>query len=607
MKISATILFYIIISTSFTTMSFVKAFTATAPRVARCAPQARRFTRITRNAALSCSSVSSPTTTFSSHFQNKPPFPTISKTGLRAASSSTTTSTPVPIPISCADFFSLPVPKVDDPPTTQTYALSGWIRSQRGQKTLTFIALSDGSHPALPQIVIDRTLLPEGDADALIDGDTTTVSDLTTGSSITAICRLATPAREGNPPDLVPLSITLHGASDPATYPLAKKQHSLEYLRKISHLRGRSNTISSVARVRNFVAFEIHNYYQNIGCIEVASPIITLGDCEGGGEAFRVTAFNLDESATIPKVKKSATTTDYGADFFGAPTFLSVSGQLSLEASASCYSKAYTFGPTFRAEQSTGGRHLAEFRMVEAEYSFVEDGLTTIMDDVERLVRHLATALRDPDMKRKTSLGLVEDLKFFEKHYDKELSSKLKTLAEKPFARIEYGDAIDLLKTEISKNRKKWQFPDLKWGDDMNSEHERWLAEVYAGGPIFVCNYPESIKAFYMRLNEEEGGDGDNKRSTVACFDLLVPKVGELAGGSMREERLDVLTRKMVGKGMDVSKDSPYWWYLDLRRYGTTKHGGYGVGFERLVAWICGVESVREVVPFARVWGHAEF
>jgi asparaginyl-tRNA synthetase len=376
------------------------------------------------------------------------------------------------------------------------------------------------------------------------------------------------------------------------SYPLAKKRHTLEYLRTIAHLRPRTNTIAAIARVRSKLAGAIHAFFQQSGFVYVQTPLITASDCEGAGELFRVTTLEIDKISSLPLKKgeagKSASDeVDSSQDFFGKPAYLTVSGQLGGETYASALGDIYTFGPTFRAENSQTARHLAEFHMVEPEMAFSD--LEAAMDNAEQMLKYVVKHVLE---------NSHEDLSFFGQFYDKGLKARLEALVSQPFARVTYREAIKYLQEEIAKDASKWQFPDVEFGTDLATEHERWLAEIKFESAVFVYNYPRSIKAFYMRDNDDDKGE------TVSAMDLLVPGVGELVGGSQREERLEKLLEKM--KMVDLDPDE-YWWYLDLRRFGSVPHSGYGLGFERLVTYVCGIENIREAIAFPRYPGHAEF
>ena len=391
--------------------------------------------------------------------------------------------------------------------------------------------------------------------------------------------------------ELSATSLRIVGTCPGETYPLAKKRHSLEYLRTLAHLRPRTNTIAAVSRVRSTLAGSIHAFFQEQGFNYVQTPLITASDCEGAGEMFRVTTLDVDNVDTLPRAKdedgKELAGVDYGEDFFGKAAFLTVSGQLGGETYASALGDVYTFGPTFRAENSQTTRHLAEFWMVEPEMAFAD--LTSAMDNAEAMLKSVVGVALDK---------CDEDLTFFSKFFDKGLKDRLQKLVDKPFVRVEYRDVIKYLQEEIAKDPSKWQFPDVEFGTDLATEHERWLAETKFESAVFVYNYPKMIKAFYMRDNDEDGGE------TVNAMDLLVPGVGELVGGSQREERYDVLVDKMKELDLDVED---YWWYLDLRRFGSVPHSGYGLGFERLVTYVCGIENIRDAIAFPRYPGNAEF
>ena len=391
--------------------------------------------------------------------------------------------------------------------------------------------------------------------------------------------------------ELAATSLKIVGECSGDTYPLAKKRHSLEYLRTIAHLRPRTNTISAVARVRSHLAGAIHSFFQKSGFVYVQTPLITASDCEGAGELFRVTTLDLDNVSKLPLAEteegKKTDQVDYKEDFFGKPAFLTVSGQLGGETYASALGDIYTFGPTFRAENSQTTRHLAEFHMVEPEMAFAD--LDAAMNNAEQMLKYVVQHVLE---------NCEEDLSFFQKFFDKNLMTRLEKVVSQPFARVSYRDAIGYLQEEIAKDPSKWQFPDVEFGTDLATEHERWLAETKFDSAVFVYNYPKKIKAFYMRDNDDDGGE------TVNAMDLLVPGVGELVGGSQREERLDMLLAKM--EEVDLNPDD-YWWYLDLRRFGSVPHSGYGLGFERLVAYVCGIENIREAIAFPRYPGSAEF
>jgi asparaginyl-tRNA synthetase len=466
--------------------------------------------------------------------------------------------------------------------TDEDISIKGWVRTVRKQKTLAFVEVNDGSSLSGIQCVLPFDLIDD-DSKAEID-------NLTTGCSVEVVGRIV--ESQGKQKfEVQSSSLRIVGKCPGDTYPLAKKRHSLEYLRTIAHLRPRTNTIAAVARVRSTLAGAIHEFFQKSGFVYVQTPLITASDCEGAGEMFRVTTLDLDNVKELPIKKdedgKETEGVDYEEDFFGKPAFLTVSGQLGGETHACALGDIYTFGPTFRAENSQTTRHLAEFNMVEPEIAFAD--LDSAMDNAENMLKYVVgQALKKCD----------EDLSFFTKFYDKGLKDTLQKVVDKPFVRCSYRDAISHLQEEIAKDPSKWQFPDVEFGTDLATEHERWLAETKFNSCVFVYNYPKDIKAFYMRDNHEDNGE------TVNAMDLLVPGVGELVGGSQREDNLDVLLAKMEKLDLDPED---YWWYLDLRRFGSVPHAGYGLGFERLVCYVTGVENIREAIAFPRYPGNAEF
>ena len=441
--------------------------------------------------------------------------------------------------------------------------VQGWVRTRRDSKDFSFIELNDGSSLRNLQIIA-RDSLP----------NYATVQRLITGASIIVRGALVASQGKGQNWELVADELTIVGASD-ESYPLQKKGHTPEFLREIAHLRPRSNLFGCVFRVRSRLAFAIHQFFQERGFYYIHTPIITGSDCEGAGELFRVTSID----ATNPPRKPDGSI-DYTRDFFGRSTYLTVSGQLEAEAFASALTKVYTFGPTFRAENSNTSRHANEFWMIEPEMAFTD--LQGNMDLAEEMVKYL---IRDARETCREELGL------FAKFVDKEVLSRLDFVIDRPFQRITYTEAIELLK----KSGEKFEFP-VEYELNLQSEHERWLTEKHFKCPVTVFNYPKKIKPFYMRLND------DNK--TVTAMDLLVPGIGEIVGGSQREERLEVLEESMCRYKMDP-KD--YKWYLDLRRYGTVPHSGFGLGFERMLMFVTGVSNIRDVIPFARTPGSAEF
>ncbi len=438
--------------------------------------------------------------------------------------------------------------------TGTTVTAGGWVRTVRDQKTFAFIELNDGSCLANLQIVLNGAL----------------PADVTTGASLLVTGQLVESQGKNQSVELKASDLRVLGACNPETYPLQKKRHSFEFLRTIAHLRARTNTFGAVARVRNALAYATHRFFQERGFLYFHAPIITGSDCEGGGEMFRVTTLD-------PSLSKRQ---DYSQDFFTRPTFLTVSGQLEGETYACALSDIYTFGPTFRAENSNTSRHLAEFWMIEPEMAFAD--LLRNMDVAEEYLKYCL---------HYTLKHCAEDLNFFDQWVEKGLLTRLRHVAETPFARLTYTEAIEILK----KAPKTFEFP-VEWGTDLQSEHERYLAEEHCKRPVILTNYPAHIKAFYMRANP----DG----KTVAAMDVLVPKIGELIGGSQREERLDLLEKKIAEHKLNRSD---YDWYLNLREYGTVPHAGFGLGFERLVLFTTGMENIRDVIPYPRYPGHAEF
>jgi asparaginyl-tRNA synthetase len=441
--------------------------------------------------------------------------------------------------------------------------LQGWIRTRRDSKDFSFIELNDGSCLRSLQIIAKNTL-PNYAA----------VQHLNTGASIAVRGALVVSQGKGQNWEVVADEIQIVGASDD-TYPLQKKGHTPEFLREIAHLRPRSNLFGAIFRVRSRLAFAIHEFFQERGFVYVHTPIITGSDCEGAGELFRVTSIDPQNPP-----RRLDGTVDYAQDFFARSTFLTVSGQLEAEAFACALTKVYTFGPTFRAENSNTSRHANEFWMIEPEMAFTDLGGN--MDVAEEIVKYLIRDIRT---------HCAEDLGLFAKFVDKELSARLDFVMERPFQRITYTEAVELL----AKSGEKFEFP-VAYGANLQSEHERWLTEKHFKCPVTVFNYPKEIKPFYMRLND----DG----KTVTAMDVLVPGIGEIVGGSQREERLEVLEANMRRHQMDPAD---YKWYLDLRRYGTVPHSGFGLGFERMLMFVTGVSNIRDVIPFARTPGSAEF
>eukprot|EP00560_Eucampia_antarctica_P004873 CAMPEP_0197832616 /NCGR_PEP_ID=MMETSP1437-20131217/15309_1 /TAXON_ID=49252 ORGANISM="Eucampia antarctica, Strain CCMP1452" /NCGR_SAMPLE_ID=MMETSP1437 /ASSEMBLY_ACC=CAM_ASM_001096 /LENGTH=547 /DNA_ID=CAMNT_0043436069 /DNA_START=52 /DNA_END=1695 /DNA_ORIENTATION=- len=476
------------------------------------------------------------------------------------------------------------VKTVDAQPSDEVVAIKGWVRTVRKQKTLAFVEVNDGSSLSGIQCVLPF--------DSIDDSTKEEINKLTTGCSVEVHGQIVKSQGGKQSVEVSASNLRIVGACPGENYPLAKKRHSLEYLRTIAHLRPRTNTVAAVARVRSTLAGAIHQFFQDSGFVYVQTPLITASDCEGAGEMFRVTTLDLDKVSELPLLEdeESGDKTDgvdYKEDFFGKPAYLTVSGQLGGETHACALGDVYTFGPTFRAENSQTTRHLAEFNMVEPEMAFAD--LESAMNNAESMLQFVVSQVLEK---------CDEDLTFFNKFYDKGLKDSLGKLVNKPFARISYREAVQYLQEEIAKDPSKWQFPDVEFGTDLATEHERWLAETKFKSCVFVYNYPKTIKAFYMRDNEEDGGE------TVNAMDLLVPGVGELVGGSQREERLDVLEAKL--EAMNLDKED-YWWYLDLRRFGSVPHAGYGLGFERLVTYVCGIENIRDAIAFPRYPGNAEF
>ncbi|MEE3005154.1 MAG: asparagine--tRNA ligase [Chloroflexota bacterium] len=441
--------------------------------------------------------------------------------------------------------------------------VQGWVKTRRSSKAVSFVQISDGSTLTDIQVVADESL-PNFQA----------VEALTTGCSVSVVGSLVDSPGKGQKYEIHAKSIEIVGESDPDTYPLQKKRHTVEFLRDIAHLRPRTNTFGAMARVRNALAYAIHGFFQEKGFLFLQAPMITTSDAEGAGAMFRVTTLDLE------KVPMKDGSVDVEEDFFGKPTFLTVSGQLEAESFALALSDVYTFGPTFRAENSNTSRHLAEFWMVEPEVAFCDlDGLA---DLAEEFLKHVFTYVLN---------HCQEDLGFFNQWYDKTAISTLEGIVNSNFERLTYTEAVDILQA----SGESFEFP-VVWGSDLQSEHERYLAETKVGKPVIVTDYPKEIKAFYMRMNEDE--------KTVRALDVLVPRIGEIIGGSQREERRDVLLERMRQSGLD---EKHYWWYLDLRSYGTVPHAGFGLGFERTVQFVTGVANIRDVMPFPRTPNNAEF
>jgi len=443
--------------------------------------------------------------------------------------------------------------------------VQGWIRTRRDSKGgFSFLELNDGSCLASLQIIADGRL-PNYESE---------VKKLTAGCSVLVEGEIKESAGRGQATELVASRVVVYGWSDPESYPLQKKRHSFEKLRQWAHLRPRTNTFGAVARVRNCVCRSIHDFFQEEHFLYIHTPIITSSDCEGAGELFKVTTLDLD------RVPKRDGQVDYALDFFDRPTYLTVSGQLEAEIFATALGKVYTFGPTFRAENSNTSRHLAEFWMVEPEMAFYK--LDDNMDLAERFLKRIC---------RDVLQRCEEDMRFFNQRIDSTAIETVEAIVEGDFVRLAYTEAVEILAT----SGEAFEFP-VQWGSDLQSEHERYLTERHFRRPVILYDYPRSIKPFYMRVND----DG----RTVRAMDVLAPKVGEIIGGSQREERLDVLDQRMREQGLNPDD---YWWYLDLRRYGTVPHSGFGLGVERLIQFITGMGNIRDVIPFPRTPGNAEF
>ena len=441
--------------------------------------------------------------------------------------------------------------------------VQGWVRTRRDSKDFSFIELNDGSSLRNLQIIAKKDALPNY-AD---------IQRLNTGASLIVNGALVPSQGKGQKWELVARNIEIVGGADEA-YPLQKKGHTPEFLREIAHLRPRSNLFGCVFRARSRLAFAVHQFFQERGFVYVHTPIITGSDCEGAGELFRVSTVDIEN----PPRKDGEI--DFAQDFFARQTYLTVSGQLEAEAFALALTKVYTFGPTFRAENSNTSRHASEFWMIEPEMAFCD--LSGNMDLAEAFVKYLIADARKHS---------PEEMELFAKFVDKELLARLDFVVDRPFQRISYTEAVDLLK----KSGQRFEFP-IDYGLNLQSEHERWLTEKHFKRPVTVFNFPKEIKPFYMRVND----DG----KTVAAMDLLVPGIGEIIGGSQREERLEMLEENMRRHNMDLAD---YKWYLDLRRYGTVPHSGFGLGFERMLMFITGIPNIRDVIPFARTPGSAEF
>ena len=442
--------------------------------------------------------------------------------------------------------------------------VKGWVRTKRGNKNISFVALNDGSTVNNIQIVFDMTRFTEEQ-----------LKPVTTGSCISVLGNLTASPGGGQAVEILAKELYVYGTADPETYPLQKKGHSMEFLRDIGHLRPRTNTFGCIFRIRHAMSFAIHKFFNDKGFFNLHTPIITASDAEGAGAMFQVTTLDLNN---IPRNTEGKI--DYTADFFGRSSNLTVSGQLEGELGAMALGEIYTFGPTFRAENSNTPRHLAEFWMIEPEMAFYE--IKENMDLAEEFIKYLVKYALD---------NCSDDLKFLNDMFDKELIERLRSVVSTDFVRLSYTDGVDIL----MKSGEKFEYP-VFWGADLQSEHERYLVEKHFKKPVFLTDYPKEIKAFYMKQND----DG----KTVRAMDVLFPKIGEIIGGSQREESLEKLERRI--KEMEM-ENSTLWWYLDTRKFGTAPHSGFGLGFERLLLFVTGMSNIRDVIPFPRTPKNAEF
>lgn len=450
------------------------------------------------------------------------------------------------------------------PPAGQEVTVKGWVRTKRGNKQVAFIALNDGSVIHSIQVVAN----PDAFGEDLM-------KSITTGACLRVTGKLVESLGSGQPVEIQATEIEIYGTADPNTYPLQKKGHSMEFLRDIAHLRPRTNTFGAVLRVRHAMAFAVHKYFNDLGFNYLHTPIITGSDAEGAGEMFRVTTLDIKNPPRTPEGS-----VDYSLDFFARETNLTVSGQLEGELGAMALSDIYTFGPTFRAENSNTPRHLAEFWMIEPEMAFYE--IKENMDLAEDFVKYLVRYALD---------NCQDDIAFFNQMYDNELIGRLKMVIENDFIKMSYTDAVEI----IVNSGQKWEFP-VSWGSDLQAEHERYLVEKHFKRPVILTNYPKKIKAFYMYQNEDN--------LTVRGMDVLFPKIGEIIGGSQREHRLEKLQERMAEQGLS---EKDMWWYLDTRRFGAAPHSGFGLGFERLILFVTGMGNIRDVIPFPRTPRNAEF
>jgi asparaginyl-tRNA synthetase len=455
-------------------------------------------------------------------------------------------------------------------PVGTSVTVRGWVRTRRDSKGgLSFLHVHDGSCFDPIQVVANGDL----------PNYASEIAKLGTGCSVVVEGTLVASQGKGQSVEIAAAAVRVVGwVDDPETYPIQQKRHTMEYLREVAHLRARTNTLGAVTRVRDCLSQAIHRFFHDEGFFWIHTPIITANDAEGAGQMFRVST--LDQ-ANLPRTPEGKI--DFSKDFFGRETFLTVSGQLNVETYCLALSKVYTFGPTFRAENSNTSRHLAEFWMIEPEIAFAD--LAADADLAERFLKRIFKTLLDER---------ADDMKFFAERIDKDCIQRLETFVTSAFERMTYTDAIAAL-DKAQTSGKTFEFP-VKWGMDMQSEHERWLTEEHVGRPVVVMNYPKEIKAFYMRLNDDD--------RTVAAMDVLAPGIGEIIGGSQREERLDVLDERLAAHHLDPKA---YWWYRDLRRYGTVPHAGFGLGLERTIIYATGVGNIRDVIPFPRAPGSAAF
>jgi asparaginyl-tRNA synthetase len=442
--------------------------------------------------------------------------------------------------------------------------VKGWVRTKRGNKNISFVALNDGSTINNIQIVFDMSNFSDEQ-----------LKDVTTGACICVEGSLVASVGSGQAVEIQAKKLMLYGSADPEKYPLQKKGHSMEFLREIGHLRPRTNTFGAILRIRHAMAFAIHRFFNDKGFYYLHTPLITGSDAEGAGAMFQVTTLDIDNPPRTPDGK-----IDFSSDFFGKPTYLTVSGQLEGELGAMALGEIYTFGPTFRAENSNTPRHLAEFWMIEPEMAFYE--IKENMDLAEEFIKYLVKYALD---------NCLDDLRFLNDMFDKELIDRLESVVNTDFVRLTYTEGVDIL----MRSGQKFEYP-VFWGTDLQSEHERYLVEKHFKKPVILTDYPKEIKAFYMKQND----DG----KTVRAMDVLFPKIGEIIGGSQREESLEKLEKRIAELNMGTES---LWWYLDTRRFGTAPHSGFGLGFERLLLFVTGMSNIRDVIPFPRTPKNAEF